>query len=178
MHTFHERHASLRRRGVYAFERWKPPAHPFATTDDLRKWQKGRCAACGTDLFPLQHDHDHDTGLIRGLLCQSCNQDEGRLRFGPWLRWQTGTHPANLYGLVEVYVSPWGNRPRFSVSDEADAAALFRLIGLDFATFRRIDGDEGKAEALARVLALRDRVHADRTARAAKEAEESAAWTH
>ena len=60
MHKFHERHASLRRRGVYAFERWKPPAH----------------------------------------------------------------------------------------------------------------------EALARVVALRDRVHAERTARAAKEAEEAAAWTH
>lgn len=39
--------------------------------------QKGRCAVCGgtgKDGRRLSVDHDHTTGLIRGLLCGSCNR--------------------------------------------------------------------------------------------------------
>jgi Recombination endonuclease VII len=43
--------------------------------------QDGRCAICGAEV-PLHADHDHDTGLLRGMLCQSCNNREGRLAVG------------------------------------------------------------------------------------------------
>jgi len=39
-------------------------------------WQNGRCAVCG-EVDDLVTDHDHSTGLIRGFLCQDCNQAEG-----------------------------------------------------------------------------------------------------
>ena len=36
-------------------------------------WHAGRCAVCGFRDARLVMDHDHDIGLIRGLLCRSCN---------------------------------------------------------------------------------------------------------
>lgn len=43
--------------------------------------QGGLCAACGgppDDQRPLLVDHDHITGAVRGLLCNSCNLTLGR----------------------------------------------------------------------------------------------------
>ena len=47
--------------------------------------QGGVCAICKGP--PVVHnvyhiDHDHKTGLIRGLLCQSCNTGIGKLKVG------------------------------------------------------------------------------------------------
>ena len=44
----------------------------------MLKWQKGRCALCGTTEPGTNRkhfcvDHNHSTGRIRGLLCCSCN---------------------------------------------------------------------------------------------------------
>ena len=46
--------------------------------DKMITVQSGRCAICGTDdpgrgstFFPV--DHDHETGVVRGLLCHGCN---------------------------------------------------------------------------------------------------------
>lgn len=43
--------------------------------------QKGHCAICGRheDDFPRNHalDHDHETLVVRGLLCWSCNSKLG-----------------------------------------------------------------------------------------------------
>lgn len=48
--------------------------------DDQRSafgaWHAGRCAVCGYRDVRLVDDHDHETGLIRGLLCRSCNGRE------------------------------------------------------------------------------------------------------
>jgi len=45
--------------------------------------QKGKCACCGIRQNELTMrfavDHDHDTGLIRGLLCGNCNTGIGKL---------------------------------------------------------------------------------------------------
>jgi hypothetical protein len=42
----------------------------------LRK-QDGRCAICGVIMKQPQVDHDHETGLLRGLLCGLCNKGLG-----------------------------------------------------------------------------------------------------
>src|SRR5262245_34143031 len=44
----------------------------------LYQLQGGRCAICGEHAESLHVDHDHATGLMRGLLCQTCNVREGR----------------------------------------------------------------------------------------------------
>lgn len=46
----------------------------------LWNWQQARCAVCAVgveDVKFLARDHDHATGLLRGLLCPSCNRLEG-----------------------------------------------------------------------------------------------------
>jgi len=35
--------------------------------------QNGRCRVCLKDATTLHIDHDHKTGIVRGLLCKSCN---------------------------------------------------------------------------------------------------------
>jgi hypothetical protein len=45
--------------------------------DALFREQSGMCAVCGDDLKPGKSthvDHDHETGIIRGLLCHNCNR--------------------------------------------------------------------------------------------------------
>lgn len=36
-------------------------------------WHNDRCAVCGGTDPRMVRDHDHETALIRGLLCRSCN---------------------------------------------------------------------------------------------------------
>ena len=46
--------------------------------------QGGLCAVCGK--HPAVHvDHDHGTGLVRGILCFNCNRGLGKLREDPAL---------------------------------------------------------------------------------------------
>lgn len=47
--------------------------------------QGGRCAICKTKepdskLAQWHVDHDHDTGVLRGVLCSSCNLGLGRFK--------------------------------------------------------------------------------------------------
>lgn len=41
--------------------------------------QDNRCAICGIKCETLVVDHDHNTGRVRGLLCDRCNVGIGRL---------------------------------------------------------------------------------------------------
>lgn len=54
----------------------------WAQYQKLLDEQAGRCAACRAlpQKRALAVDHDHDTGLIRGLLCTPCNYFLGRNR--------------------------------------------------------------------------------------------------
>lgn len=50
----------------------------------ILKEQEGACALCGKAIDPsvkgeLVVDHDHGTGLIRGVLHRSCNAAEGKV---------------------------------------------------------------------------------------------------
>ena len=68
--------------------------------DDMYEEQQGRCAICGTD-EPGGHgkhfavDHDHRSGQVRSLLCESCNTGLGKFKDNPDL-----LRLAQLYLLV------------------------------------------------------------------------------
>lgn len=56
--------------------------------DALLEAQGGVCAICGeagADAKMLAVDHDHNTGKVRGLLCDKCNQGIGLFRDDPEL---------------------------------------------------------------------------------------------
>ena len=66
-----------------------PACHTWPTPapgTPWHRWQGRRCGACG-DSRDLVTDHCHDTGLVRGFLCRSCNTLEPQ--GGPrWRRWR------------------------------------------------------------------------------------------
>lgn len=76
----------------------------------MEAWHKGMCAICGRREARVT-DHDHRTGLIRGLLCQSCNALEG---YGPAEAAENGDvfakyrlrNPASMWGVREFYIDP------------------------------------------------------------------------
>ncbi|MGA5598480.1 endonuclease domain-containing protein [Streptomyces cellulosae] len=57
---------------------WAVPARRAGQTDldYLLAFQSGRCAWCGRGDESLAQDHDHETELLRGLLCDGCNKAE------------------------------------------------------------------------------------------------------
>ncbi|MGC4778642.1 endonuclease domain-containing protein [Micromonospora chalcea] len=72
---------------------------------------RGRCAVCGQGhtVGRLVRDHDHASGLIRGLLCSSCNTAEGRtdsLLFNNYRR-----RPPSVILGIEVLYLPAGFKP-------------------------------------------------------------------
>ena len=62
--------------------------------------QSGVCAGCqrakGTGRRKLAVDHDHKTGMVRGLLCSTCNEILGHYR----------DDPRALMRLAEYLVNP------------------------------------------------------------------------
>jgi hypothetical protein len=67
----------------------------------LREYQDGKCAVC-EERKELLVDHDHDTGWVRGLLCNRCNTTEGQKDW-PWLRAYRENPPAKRIGLKVRY---------------------------------------------------------------------------
>lgn len=72
----------------------------------LARWQDGRCAICGKDR-ELVCDHDHETGLVRGWLCKSCNTGEGTHREPDsiFARYRERP-PAAILGVTARYLNP------------------------------------------------------------------------
>ena len=90
-----------------AFMTWPLP-HDLGTPRALygeteaHLWQAGRCGICGghQDSGNRKHalDHDHDTGLVRGLLCTGCNLQEGLSDQIVFHRWRSGMNPCAIFG--------------------------------------------------------------------------------
>ncbi len=109
----------------------------------LRWWQSGRCAICGTNWHGLAIDHDHETNLVRGLLCSRCNYDEGWIDV-PLFAAYRRRHPAallRLSGDYEVHVpncDAWPeSRPDGSIwliDDEIDAC----MLAWDYRSYQRL----------------------------------------
>jgi len=96
--------------GLLAYLKWPLPDPLPAPSDGiaaLLAWQAGRCASCGAPPRRLILDHDHETGLIRGFLCGSCNVQEG---FGSiHYREYRENPPAKLLGLAIPYPKKSGS---------------------------------------------------------------------
>lgn len=99
----------------------------------LQAWQAGRCAVCGGLLAGmgqrLVDDHDHETGLIRGLLCNPCNVSEGRGNSLTIQRYRE-RNPASILGIRVRYFNAWTREcaePAEQVDRAARKAAVARL---------------------------------------------------
>lgn len=61
---------------------------PEEQYEQLLESQKGKCKICGQENVngrPLGVDHNHTTGVVRGLLCHKCNTAIGMLNDSPSL---------------------------------------------------------------------------------------------
>ncbi|WP_407077539.1 endonuclease domain-containing protein [Streptomyces sp. SCSIO 30461] len=72
----------------------------------LRLWQAGACAMCSASQGRLLVDHCHETGLVRGLLCTSCNT-AGAHSGAPVFTAYRERPPAAILQVTEQYGSPW-----------------------------------------------------------------------
>ena len=101
----------LDQHGVPSCHVWRVPAGEvpphLSATQALRRWQAGACAMCSALPERLLVDHCHRTGLVRGLLCTSCNTAEG-LQSAPSFVAYRERPPAVMLGVDEMYGSPWG----------------------------------------------------------------------
>lgn len=69
--------------------RWRALERKYGLSkhDHHSMWvaQRGCCAICGVRHERLVVDHDHRSGVVRGLLCVGCNFAVGELRDDPAL---------------------------------------------------------------------------------------------
>lgn len=100
----------LDQQGIPSCHVWQVPdgevPHHLSATQALRRWQAGACAMCSASGGRLLVDHCHRTGLVRGLLCTSCNTAEGMGRGGSFAAYRARS-PAVMLGLREQYGSAW-----------------------------------------------------------------------
>jgi hypothetical protein len=91
---------------------WEMPTAPAPRDPDpdvaglavIDEWQGGRCAICSAQGV-LVTDHDHSTGLVRGLLCHRCNTAEAARTAGPYRRYRERP-PAAILGVQTRYWDP------------------------------------------------------------------------
>ena len=111
-----------RRKGIPACWTWPlPDLAGVPDTEDDRYalmvcWQADRCATCGRKTQSLVKDHDHETGLLRGFLCQSCNVYEAFRGEQVIFDCYRLVNPASVCGLEYLYAEP---QPRLTVAEIA-----------------------------------------------------------
>jgi len=94
---------------------WELPGEPSADEVAsplfyLDSWRffafhaSGVCALCGVRPVDghLVEDHDHRTGMVRGLLCRGCNVREGKSNTAVLIRYRR-IRPAQILGLYLPY---------------------------------------------------------------------------
>ena len=69
--------------------------------------QGGKCWLCDIDLSTVVAclDHDHETGRIRGVLCQNCNGIEGKIKNLA----RRGKREKTNYDFVTKILSYWNH---------------------------------------------------------------------
>lgn len=114
---------------VPAFTFWDPP------TDDvlpeMRAWQDNRCGLCGFREPWLVEDHCHDSGLVRGMLCRSCNASEGHSDRN-LEQWRGGVTVAAYLGIEKQYVNIFRRTPlRLAPATDAELDAIALAVTAD-----------------------------------------------
>lgn len=97
---------------------YRPSPH---LVDDLWTTQEGKCALCDVRFDRIKRpvvDHDHETGLVRGLLCTNCN-----LRLGHFEKFVGSTELRDLqYSDFAVraraYLAASSRRPASKLEEE------------------------------------------------------------
>lgn len=83
---------------------------------EFRAAHREACAGCRRVILPLDTDHCHVTGWIRGLLCRSCNRQAGsggpnHPLSVPWAKPAITAYcqwtPADACGLRRQYTGGW-----------------------------------------------------------------------
>lgn len=107
----------------------------------LHIWQQGRCAICGGRCGKLFNDHSHESGLVRGKLCQSCNLSEGMAGIpGDRSARYRNRHPAVILGITIRYNSPFGDS---GTVGEGLRSNLDRSPGYQVAAYLAKEDDDG-----------------------------------
>lgn len=74
-----KRYYTLENRRIKNYKRYNLTIEDY---DAMFSKQNGKCAICFEN-ENLVIDHDHATGLVRGLLCQRCNKGLGMFKDSP-----------------------------------------------------------------------------------------------
>jgi len=75
LRTWHRDWMKSNRSKIRAYQMQKDYGLSIEQFDALLTSQSGKCAICKRLFINLRNeiDHDHVTGLVRGILCQKCN---------------------------------------------------------------------------------------------------------
>ena len=87
------------------------------TQEDFQRYSKATCCECCEQPFANVRwghrkkcqDHDHDTNVLRGIICSECNIAEGMLKHGSKYSWNFSDH---IRHCVLKYMEKWGVTPK------------------------------------------------------------------
>ena len=108
----------LKRHYFFSFSQSNP------TQEDFERYCKATCCECCEQPFGTQwkrakcQDHDHDTNVLRGIICSECNIAEGMLKHGS----KYANFSDHIRHCVLRYMEKWGVTPKIP----HDSHGLFR----------------------------------------------------